>query len=260
LPPAGPVAALLTDPAYTIAGQILEVDGDAAAATFVHFTWPVGGVDQNTGFSVNRRTAPVVSGGKTRMKLWGNDVTPDFTGHDADGSTSHAMQSAIIFFPRNQWGATPAMTPGGYGIPAAGAHLKIFGPGATFTTGVSPTVKNPAKPGEDFFAGRTILFTHTDGFSDGTPPVPKPDFNKEVLQTVVHEFIHAFGMPHKCGNWNWRTPRQHSCCMNYFNTWILDAAKHPTPNTVGKLGDDMCGRHLMEVRRVHLDKNLGLKW
>jgi hypothetical protein len=49
--------------------------------------------------------------------------------------------------------------------------------------------------------------------------------------------------------------------MNYFNTWLIDpATKNLLPNTVGKQGNDMCGRHLMEVRRVHLKDNPGLGW
>ena len=266
LPSGGSSATLLSGPAYKFTGQVLEVTGAAATAEFVDVTWKVGGKDQNAGFSVNRNSAappPVVAGGKTTMKLFGNDVTPDFTGHDADGSISHAMASMILFLPQHQVPPGGALVSGGFHIPAVGAKIEVFGPGAVFTTGVSPTVTNPAKPGEEFFAGRTILFTHTEAFSTGTPPVPKANFDKRVLQTVVHEFIHAFGMPHKCGNWNWRTPRQpsgHSCCMNYFSTWLLDASKNVTPDTVGKQAADMCGRHLMEVRRVHLERNLGLKW
>ena len=78
-----------------------------------------------------------------------------------------------------------------------------------------------------------------------TTPAVHEDFNVSVIQTVVHEFIHAFGMPHKCGYWDWRTPRRpngHSCCMNYFNTWLVDSAFHPLPNTVRKQGNDVCGR------------------
>jgi hypothetical protein len=262
LPPAGTSSTLLSGVSYTILGMSLEVTGSATSAVFVQFRWTDGaGTTHAAGFAVNRSTAPTVTSGKTKMKLFGTDVTPDFTGHDADGSLTHAYSSMIVYLPRHQWPpGSASIIPGGYGIPTAGATVKVFGPGTTFTTGVSPTVKNPARPAEDYFAGRTIIFTHTDSFSDGTPPHPKPDFNKEVLQTVVHEFIHAFGMPHKCGNWDWRTPRSASCCMNYFNTWLLDDSKNLVPDTMGKQGDDLCGRHLMEVRRVHLEKNLGLRW
>jgi hypothetical protein len=253
---------LSDDSTYNFSGTTLEVSGDAADATFVSIDWKdAAGVDQNASFSVNRHTTPVVSGGKTKMRLFGNDVTPEFTGHDTDGSTKKAMASTILFFPRNEWHPDPApLEPGGYGIPTIGATVSVFGPGEEFTTGVSPTVKVAARPGDEFFAGRTILFTHTEKFSTGTPPHPVDKFNEKVLSTVVHEFIHSFGMPHKCGQWNWRTPRKESCCMNYSITWLLDSSKHLVPNTVNKVGKDMCGRHLMEIRRVHLEKNLGLRW
>jgi hypothetical protein len=94
-----------------------------------------------------------------------------------------------------------------------------------------------------------------------TPSVPSPGFVDDVISTVVHELTHAFGMPHKCGYWDWRTPRRHSCCMNYDVTWLVG----PPPdfklleNTVGQTGNELCGRHLMEVRRVHLERNKALK-
>ena len=77
---------------------------------------------------------------------------------------------------------------------------------------------------------------------------------------VVHEFVHAFGMPHKCGHRDWRTPREHTCCMNYGSTWLIDAADHLIPKTNGKMGNHMCARHFMEVRRVHIERNKGLNW
>jgi hypothetical protein len=48
--------------------------------------------------------------------------------------------------------------------------------------------------------------------------------------------------------------------MNYFNTWLADSSHKLIHGTIGKQGSDMCGRHLMEIRRVHLHKNLGLGW
>jgi hypothetical protein len=111
----------------------------------------------------------------------------------------------------------------------------------------------------EYFAGRLVIFTHTRKFSVGVPPRPKPDFDNVVLGTIVHEFLHAFGMPHKCGNRDWKTPRLTSCCMNYFDTWLVTGGALQ-PNTVNQLGDTMCARHLMEVRRTHLDRNPALHW
>jgi hypothetical protein len=239
----------------------IEVAGSFPTADYVDFTWnDAAGVQQNTGFAVDE-TKTAVSGGKTRIFLWGNDVTPGFTGHDADGSLDHAYATSIMFYPQHTLPAgAAALVPGGFGVPSGGASVEIYAPGAVFTTGISPSVKNAATGTGSFFAGRTVLFTHTPKFSTGSPPVPRPDFDARVLSTVVHEFLHAFGMPHKCGQWNWRTPRARSCCMNYFDTWLVDSAAKLIPGTVRKQGNDMCGRHLMEVRRVHLEKNLGLNW
>lgn len=93
------------------------------------------------------------------------------------------------------------------------------------------------------------------------PPVPSASFLGKVASTVPLEFLHALGMPHKCGHWDWRMQRQHSCCMNYFDTWLAGPEPdfHVLPHTKGKEGSDMCGRHLMEVRRVHFANNPALK-
>jgi hypothetical protein len=365
----------------------VQVAGALADPSFVRFNWVDGaGKQQSAGFGVRSFSAV---GGDTRIVLWGNDVTPLFTGHDADGSIRHAMLSKRMYFPRHELPpGAGALSPGGFGVPAAGARVRVLAPGAVFTDGISPPLTDG---GEDYFAGRTIIFTATpshaasfvpppdkpvltrvpaagsfpaardvyvaitfvngrgettpsspakwigtsasDQFSiaspiltpwhtalagankikgyniyeadvaTGAPPphapafkkvngakisigtpetvsdtaagaappatntaaispsVPESDFDDGVIETVVHEFIHAFGMPHKCGYWNWRTPREHSCCMNYFNTWLVGPAPafHLLPNTIGKQGNDMCGRHLMEVRRVHLERNTALK-
>ncbi|MFN0131016.1 MAG: hypothetical protein ACKVW3_00535 [Phycisphaerales bacterium] len=258
----GPLAPLFDGTTYSLTDATIEIAGDKSGADFIRFDWKVGSTDLSAGFAVNTAT---FAGGKTTIEMFGNDVTNGFTGHDADGSISHAMKTAILFFPRVQsTRGSSTFAPGGFGVPA-GARLRVFPAGATFTTGISPSATNPATGATRYFAGRTVIFSHTRSFSDPNPagsgpPVPKANFDAEVIQTVVHEFLHAFGMPHKCGNWDWRTPRTNSCCMNYFSTWLLDSANKPIPGTVNKQGDHMCGRHLMEIRRVHLDKNLGLNW
>lgn len=237
----------------------LEVPGSLANSKFVKITWTDGsGTSHNASFSVRSSTT---SGGNTRIVLQGNDVTPAFTGHDADGSLSHAYSTRILYYPRHQLNSgASSLSAGGFGVPNSGARVEVYPPGATFVTGISPSVPNASTGTGSFFAGRTVLFTHTRKFSTGTPPSPRADFNQKVLSTVVHEFLHAFGMPHKCGYWNWKTPRVKSCCMNYFNTWLIDTSNNLIPGTVGNQHNDMCARHLMEVRRVHLDRNPGLNW
>ena len=216
---------------------------------FVTFSWSDGTTSKEVGFIVRRSQS---SAGNVRIFLWGNDVTPEFTGHDTDGSVSHAMHTKIDFFPRHQAAAGAALVPGGFGVPLTGATVTVVPPGIFATAGISPPVHIPPATGQPYFAGRTVIFTRHGGFAS--------HFDENVISTVVHEFLHAFGMPHKCGYWDWRTPRWHSCCMNYPTTWLLDASHNLLFGTAGKQGNDMCGRHLMEVRRVHLEKNLGLGW
>jgi hypothetical protein len=222
--------------------------------SYVEFKWNHGGKEQTAGFGVSEG-AFSASGGSTTMVLEGNDITPLFTGHDTDGSLDKATASYMAFYPRHQTrpGGT-SLVSGGYGIPD-GAHVEIKRPGAWMVSGISPPVPHHLLGTGEYFAGRTIIFTLHGKFSDD----PK-DFAKEIVRVVVHELVHAFGMPHKCGNWDWRTKRETSCCMNYSDTWLVDANQHLQFDTVGKEGDHVCGRHLMEVRRVHLDRNVGLWW
>jgi hypothetical protein len=265
-PGAGSSSTIYNNTAYTLGvtgnDPFVRVPKSLAKPDYVEFTWTdLAGNSLIAGFHVESRTR---AGGKTKIKLSSNDVTPGFTGHDADGSIDHAYLTEIDYYPQHQRpSGGAALVAGGYGVPAAGANVEISAPGFTFTTGISPTVHDAAGLG-DYFAGRTVLFTQTPSFSTGPPPTPTPDFDDEVLSTVVHEFLHAFGMPHKCGFWNWRTPRAlasgHTCCMNYFDTWLIDSANNVIPGTRGFEGNDMCGRHLMEVRRVHLERNKGLRW
>lgn len=236
----------------------VEVPAGIPNADFVRFEWIDDGQPLEVSFSAQTASS---SATKTRVTLYGNDVQPLFTGHDADGSINHAYAKQFLYYPQHRW--TPnsgGLIPGGFGVPSSGATVKVYKPGAVYTAGISPSVPDAKTGTGEFFAGRTIAFTHTKAYSTGTPPVPVPNFDTEILAVAVHEFLHAFGMPHKCGYWDWRTPREKSCCMNYFNTWLINESFLPIPGTLGKQGDDMCGRHLMEVRRVHLERNKGLNW
>ena len=248
--------------------EYVEVPGVRKNASAAFFKWKdAAGKDREASFVVAKR---IVKSGKTRFVLGGNDVTPLFTGWDSDGGMDHSQLTEIEFFPTQHRADTAvSLDAGGFGIPADSdpnpAMVTVTPPGVGFmTTGISPTVKDAA--GNDYFAGRTVIFTHA--FGTGAPLAPPADFAKTVASTVIHEFMHGHGMPHKCGYWDWKTPRLpggKTCCMNYDNTWLIDPATvSATPTLVpgfdDRMGDDVCGRHLMEVRRVHLERNLGLKW
>ncbi|WP_438038927.1 hypothetical protein [Sorangium sp. So ce128] len=149
-----------------------------------------------------------------------------------------------------------AVTPGGYGT-AANVKAKLFNPGAFYTAGISPTV---TAKGKEYFAGRTIMFTHHSAYRDAGTGLPKPTSRGRIVGTIVHELVHAFGMPHKCGYFDFRAPRDKTCCMNYRPNWMLDDKRNLIRGTSAKTGGDVCGRHLKEVRRVHLEDNKGLAW
>ena len=247
----------------TITFGTVTVPADARNAEFVEIEWKDGGVTRTAGFEVLQAK---FSKGKTVILLSGNDIAPLFTGWDSDGSLHHAFLSQILFFPlHHRLNSVSALTPGGFNIPAAGATVTVTPPGvARETEGISPSVPDAA--GKDYFAGRTVVFTSSS--ASGTPLTPNADFDAEMASTAVHEFVHAFGMPHKCGFWNWKTPRLpdgKTCCMNYDDTWLIDpktVSSNPTliPDFLDRMDDNVCGRHLMEVRRVHLERNKGLRW
>ncbi len=232
--------------------------------TSLRFRWTenVGGVmtTLNAGYIVSRALPNQPSPGKTTLVIWANDITPRFTGHDSDGSVSHATRTRYDFFPRGRYERSTSTWSGtGYNVPGT-ADLVVNRPGRTGISGISPSVSTG---GTRYFAGRTIVFTHHPRYSSivGGNHVPRGGFDQRVKSTVVHELVHAFGMPHKCGYWDYLTPRQKSCSMNYSMVWLIDPSTNTlVKGTEGNVGDRLCGRHLVEVRRVHLEDNQGLNW
>jgi hypothetical protein len=241
--------------------------GSRAAA--VQFTWNLtqGSTTKELEvfFSVWRQG---VSGSSTRLHLIGHDITSRFTGHDSDGSIVHAHKTEVQFYMQGAHEEASRSWSGvGYDMPASARCVVLPGePGET--SGISPSVK---AGGKEFFAGRTIVFSHHPGSADHStsPPTERPRFRARVPRVITHEFAHAFGMPHKCGQWDHRTPREKSCCMNYFSHLLLVPGRHDRLDpfthdgkelTIDKMGPRLCGRHTMEIRRVHLERNKGLKW
>ncbi len=222
----------------------------------------------------------VAGGTHTRIYYWGHDLSSGFTGHDADGSINHAVRTRRWFCAQQTWNTVTKDWEGsGFGVPSS-ARLKLHGARQGETSGQSPPARNAA--GEKFFAGKTIIFTHHPRymFKDSTgTPTEKANFASDALTTIVHEFAHAFGMPHKCGFWDHQADRKapasggvlryqedRACSMNYFNHWCLMpgsvTALEPLSNrTMSRKGGlFLCGRHVMEIRRVHLEDNGGLGW
>lgn len=257
LPVGGPGAVLAdkdVDLAYgTVNAQkaeFIDIDGDHPDADFIELSWPGGSV----GFSVATSRVSGLIFKSTRFWLDAHDMQSEFKA--GDGSIDNAYSKRVYFYPRGRRNGGP-WTAGGYGMPNR-VHAKVFAPGAFYTDGISPT---RTVGGKDYFAGQTIIFTHHGAYKDPITNGPVPSFNTEIAQTIAHELTHAFGMPHKCGYWDYRTPREHTCCMNYGPNWMLDPATgNLAPGSSGKVSKRLCGRHIKELRRTHLEDNLGLGW
>ena len=229
--------------------EYIEIPGTHEDAAYVTFRWE----GREVSFSVAMATFVREPPERTLLWLMPHDVQPLFTA--GDGSIAHAYQSRIFFFPRARRRDT-TFEPGGYGIPER-VEATVRTAGAFYTAGMSPTIdlgKN------QYFAGRTILFTHHGAFWDRARAAPRPAYRQKILHAIVHELVHAFGMPHKCGYFDYRTPRRYTCCMNYDPNWMIDAKLELIPETSERIGNDMCGRHLKEVRRVRPENNRGLRW
>jgi hypothetical protein len=105
-----------------------------------------------------------------------------------------------------------------------------------------------------------MMFTHHGFVRDRATGLPFPRFDHEMIQTIVHELVHAFGLPHICGYWDWQTPRKTSCAMNYPDNGIFGADGKLHGGDADKMGLELCGRHIKEIRRTHLEDNPGLAW
>jgi hypothetical protein len=230
--------------------EYFEIPGSHPDVDFAELTVGADSVGFSL-FSIQVEARP--AGTITRCWIQEHDAQPEFTA--GDGSIAHAYAVSYSYSPRfKKRGA--AVTGGGYGMPNE-VDAGVFTPGAFYTSGISPTIHRGAN---DFFAGRTIIFTHHGAYRNPATGAPRDGFREDALQVMVHELVHAFGMPHKCGYFDFRTPRQKTCCMNYSPNWMVDERRNLLPSTSDKVGMDMCGRHLKEVRRVRLQDNKGLAW
>lgn len=232
---------------------------DAAA---VVFTWDVNGKSERKVFRAYHQELLGTPPASTRVRLMGHDIQSQFTGHDSDGSLAHAYAERMEFYMQGCLDQSAgAFVGSGYGITAAAARCQVLAARPSETAGISPSIKRGSK---GYFAGRTIIFCHHPNYADhnNSPPTVKARFTSDIPSVITHEFAHAFGMPHKCGYWDHRTPREESCCMNYSNHWLLVPGRHDQmqPQTANKRGPRLCARHAMEIRRVHLERNKGLRW
>ena len=177
----------------------------------------------------------------TLLHLQGVTIVREFTG--GDGSEDHAYSRADYYYPTHRYvGDTGAWESGGLGLTGT-LEVALLRPGSWVTNGISP-----GRGGH--FAGRTILFTHA------APATATLDADPSFLRTIVHEFGHAFGMPHRCSHATWEDPPDHSCTMNYSTNWLFEPGTTTLqPFNIGQRGRHFCARHVRAIREVHLEDN-----
>ena len=200
----------------------------------------------------------VVTGGKTHLHLEGIDYQSDFevptgstTGLLGGPGKGGAYDKTDDYYLRHRARhPSGAWEPGGMGF-GDEVFIRAVPPGSVETTGLSP----PAIfGGREYFAGRLLIFTRAFAATS-------LDEN-DAIGTIVHEFTHAFGYPHKCGYYGWPRPPEHSCSMNYFLTWLYEIGTRKLQRFVfGESSAHLCSKHLSGVREVHLEDNPAIwKW
>jgi hypothetical protein len=166
---------------------------------------------------------------RTKCFLDPHDIQDQFTA--GDGSTQHAYAVRLFFLPNAKIdGAT--VTPGGYSMPTP-VQAVVKSKAGLYTAGISPRRLVARKL---YFMGRTLVFTHHHrAYRDRVTGLPLPGFHDLAVSTIAHEFSHAFGMPHRCGFFDLRTPRDKTCTMNYRVHWMIDpVARTLIPGTSEK--------------------------
>lgn len=178
--------------------------------------------------------------GHTHLDLYGVDYQSDFEpgngrlGGAGKGGAYHRKTEYYpqykLVRPSNHWVA------GGMRFPSSKVEVEVWTTGSIRTSGISPT-------NNGHFAGRTVIFTRrrinrlkkaeeerakalaagdhkrANEIKDWIERARKQT-KESLLGTIVHEFTHAFGFPHKCGYYTFEKPAKSSCCMNYYNTWV----------------------------------------
>jgi len=156
------------------------------------------------------------SRGETTLFLHPLDHQPDFepgTGLFGGPGEGGAYNRRTYFYPRyklirpaNHW------VSGGLGF-SDSVDAAVFTAGSRSSSGTSPS---NSYRGRSYFAGRTIVFSKHPTYQSKAGEEQTRDF----LGTIVHEFAHAFGFPHKCGYYTFESPPKKGCSMNYGNTWV----------------------------------------
>lgn len=178
-----------------------------------------------------------------------------------DAPTNGTMDDGVpllLLTTRQQLSISPTWASGGYGVPASvEVELRKRTAGSGIIAGLTATAPRL----DEAAAPQSAVFT-TDHVAGGFP----------LLHTAVHELSHALGLSHKCAFFDYHVLRSRSCAMAYSSQWLLagNADLHlddqkanqlrAQPGSAGNPGPDLCGRHIKEGRRIHLEDHPGLKW
>ncbi|MHC5055387.1 MAG: hypothetical protein ACYTKD_11790 [Planctomycetota bacterium] len=125
-----------------------------------------------------------------------------------------------------------------YSIP----YTYVYGTGALVVQGISPGPNGGLE-------GRTIVFTAAGG----------------DLNVLIHEFGHAFGFHHICGNWDYRSDDiTGKCCTMHYSSlhFMLDHANPRRPElwAYADPGPYFCEEHAVAIRRQNLEDLTILGW
>lgn len=222
----------------------------------VKLHWNDGGLAREAGFIVR---SAFHSGSGTRLLLYGNDFTPEFTA--GNGSEAHATAHTFHIHAQGRL-EPPRIVPPGYGAPAS-LQAEVVGRSGE-TTGKSPTID---VGGRAYFGGRTVIFTQHGTFAErrGGRLRLRHDARDRLLWTIAHELCHAFGMPHRCGLFDVfsrasQRTGNNACMMNYvWHPLLDDSRREVLLGTDDRVGLAFCGKHLLELRRAQLQNNEGLR-
>ncbi len=136
----------------------------------------------------------------------------------------------------------------GYGFPSwSTPWTRVLGTGATYVAGISPGPNGGLE-------GRTMVFTAAGG----------------DLNVLIHEFGHAFGFHHICGNWDHRSDdndpdsaEKRCCTMHYSSMYFM--LNHANPRrpvlwNYANPGPYFCEEHAVVIRRQNLEDLSVLGW
>jgi hypothetical protein len=201
---------------------------------------------------------------RTQIIYNAHSLARNFEAQGMDGSHAHAYRHLDHYLLQSR---TPYNGPtrprGGYPAPDP-VDIEVLGPtgGSGSTVGKSPGIVHERR---EYFAGRTVVFTHHVSEVDSRGRrVYTPGGRAAAVKTIAHELTHAFGMPHICGGFDVRSPPAattgaSTCFMNYRYIWATDEEGNLVAGSMDRIGTGMCGRHIKELRRVHLEDNTVLR-